>query len=99
MHRAGYTTPTLRRKGEAMRFYFVETSILAVAVCFTGCDTAPETVTPVNREPVVDIDVRTNDSSAIERVDRRDERRENLLDAIDRVDVDVSDGQVNVDVE
>lgn len=78
-----------------MRLYFMVASTLVATIGFSGCDTAPETVTPVNRDGAVDVDVNLNDSSKEDPAGRR----KPLLDAIDRVDVDVNGGQVDVDIE
>jgi hypothetical protein len=70
-------------------------STLVATICCGGCDTAPETVTPVNRDAAVGVDVNLNDSSE----EPRAGRRKPLLEAIDSVDVDVSDGRIDIDVE
>ena len=64
--------------------YKVLTGLALIAVfSFVGCD----------------VDVDTSDSPAESRMDRREERRENIKDKVDGVDVEVGNGGVKVDVE
>jgi hypothetical protein len=81
-------------------------ALIVAALGITGCDVdiedpspAPAALTPApatqpDSGVVVDID-----TPAENRLERREERRENLRDAIDGVDVQVGNGQVKVDVD
>ena len=46
-----------------------------------------------------DVDVNNSESPAESRMDRREERRENIKDAADGVDVEVGNGGVKVEVD
>lgn len=84
-------------------------AVLSVAACGLGCDTydANPAVDPIPTNPVpapqrttdVDIDIDANRPLIEERAERRLDRRENLRDAVDKVDIDVRPGGVDVDVK
>lgn len=84
-------------------------AVLSVAACGLGCDTydANRAVDPVPTSPVpaadheadVDINIDANRPLVEERAERRLDRRENLRDAVDKVDIDVGRGGVDVDVK
>ncbi|TWT53772.1 hypothetical protein Pla22_14050 [Rubripirellula amarantea] len=70
---------------------------LALVLSFAGCDVdVHERGTLPDDTDGVNVDV--NDTPVENRMERREERRENLRDAVDGVDVEVGDGGVNVDV-
>lgn len=88
---------------------------LSLTVGIMGCDeslpsgsTSPVNTplsnpsTQPNRPNEVDVDVNLNQPNELplsERLDRREERRENLRDVIDGVDVNVNGGQTKVDIK
>lgn len=82
-------------------------AVLSIAVCGLGCDTADihPAVDPIPTSPAperttdVDIDIDANRPLVEERAERRLDRRENLRDAVDKVDIDVGPGGVDVDVK
>lgn len=89
-------------------------TVLSLAACGVGCDTnrvvepiptspAPVTdtvpTTATDRAADVDINIDADRPLVEQRNERRLDRRENLRDAIDKVDVDVGPAGVDVDVK
>lgn len=87
-------------------------AVLSIATCGLGCDTNraidPVPVSPTvptgpaatpDRTADVDIDIDANRPLVEERAERRLDRRENLRDAVDKVDVDVGPAGVDVDIK
>jgi hypothetical protein len=84
---------------------------IGLTVTFVGCDdstyyranpasdvpagdTSSVEVTPDR----VDVDIKTDGEPAADRVERRLERRENVRDAVDGVDVDIDAGRTKIDI-
>lgn len=81
-------------------------TILSISLCGLGCDTNQvEPAIPVDSNPLpprttdVDIDIEGNRPLIEEGAERRVERRENLREAVDKIDVDVEPGGVDVDIK
>ncbi len=73
--------------------------IFAAGLTTAGCDIdVNENTTPPMSADEMSVDADIN-SPAENRMDRREERRENLREAVDNVDVHVGDGGVSVDVD
>ncbi len=85
--------------------------LIAMAITCGGCDQAattnsvspavdsPPAVAPADEREDIDIHIDSGASPLQDGVERRQERRENLRDAIDDVDVQAGDGAVDVSVD
>ncbi|TWU46528.1 hypothetical protein [Rubripirellula reticaptiva] len=74
--------------------------VLAAGLCTAGCDEGYEAgpVVPMQTDGV-NVDVDTPDTPFENRVERRQERRNDIREAVDHVDVQFGDGGVSVDVD
>lgn len=84
-------------------------AVISIAACGLGCDTYDNNraVDPIPANPAlapdrtadVDIDIDADRPLVGELAERRLDRRENLRDAVDKVDIDVGPAGVDVDVK
>ena len=72
-------------------------ALLTAAIVVACCDVDIDDTTATPADPSgVNVDIQTSNEAPVE---RREERRENLRDAIEGVNVQVGDGRVKVDVD